>query len=132
MPDFKLPETNYSVSVNTHWIKNMSDDDRYSPYGLMLGEYYFFIYADGNRRLLKYNSIDKTYETIVDWGTHTAIKEKGDNRLEIQYKDGKAAFYSNGEMLFRKEISIPEGTYLKLYIEKSEMVSYDDIIVKGL
>lgn len=134
VPDLKLPKNNFSISVTTHWIKNMKTDDSYSPYGIILGDYYFLIYGDGNRRLLKYNTIDKKYETIVDWGENSAlnIRDLGDNKLEIQYKDGKASFYANGQMLFKKEISITEGISAKLYIENSEMVSFDDLLVKIL
>ena len=133
LPDFKLPAS-FSVAVTTHWLKNMKTDDTYSPYGLILGDYYFLIYGDGNRRLLKYNTTEQKYETLVDWGEHSAINKKGtaDNKLEIQYKDGKAAFYANGQMLYKKEAVIPEGTSVKLYLENSEMVSYDDLIVKNL
>ena len=133
-PDFKLPATNYSVSVNTTWIKNQMDGETYSPYGLILGDYYFLIYADGDRRLLKYDAIEKKYEPIVDWGVNSALNKytDGDNKLEIQYKDGRAALFANGEMLFRKELSFPEGTTVKLYIEKTEVVSYDDLVVKML
>src|SRR5436190_20990232 len=35
MPDVKLPANNFSVSVTTHWIKNMKTDDTFSPYGLI-------------------------------------------------------------------------------------------------
>ncbi|MBK7761956.1 MAG: hypothetical protein IPI46_01105 [Bacteroidetes bacterium] len=134
VPDLKLPGNNFSISITTHWIKNMKTDDTYSPYGIIIGDYYFLIYGDGNRRLLKYNSIEKKHETIVDWGENSAIKTRdlGDNKLEILYKDGKAAFYANGEMLFKKEITITEGISAKLYIENSEMVSFDDLLVKIL
>jgi hypothetical protein len=133
-PDFKLPASNYSISVTTRWLKNMKTDERYSPYGLIIGDYYFLIYGDGNRRLLKYNATDKKYETMVDWGEHSAINKKGsgDNKLEIRYQDGKAAFYSNGSLLFKKDAVIEEGTPVKLYIESSEVVTYDDLIVKAL
>jgi len=133
-PDLKLPANNFSVAFTTHWLKNMKTDETYSPYGVIIGDYYFLIYGDGNRRLLKYNTVDKKYETIVDWGGNSALKEKGsgDNRLEIQYKDGKAAFYANGQMLYKKDAIIPEGATVKLYLENSEMVSFDDLIVKTL
>ena len=132
VPDLKLPANNFSISVTTHWIKNMKTDDSYSSYGILVGDYYFLIYGDGNRRLLKYNSIDKKYETIVDWGENSALnkKDNGDNKLEIQYKDGKGAFYANGQMLYKKDVTITEGTLVKLYIENSEVVSFDDLIVK--
>ncbi len=134
VPDLVLPGNNFSISVTTHWIKNMKTDDRYSPYGMIVGDYYFLIYGDGNRRLLKYNSIDKKYETIVDWGVNSTLykRDNGENRLEIQYTDGKAAFYANGEMLFKKEVTITEGASAKLYVESSEVVSFDDLIVKVL
>ncbi|MEP7165870.1 MAG: hypothetical protein ABI741_14305 [Ferruginibacter sp.] len=134
VPDLKLPANNFSISVTTHWIKNMKTDDSYSPYGIIVGDYYFLIYADGNRRLLKYNTIDKKYEVIVDWGENSALnkKDNADNKLEIQYKDGKGAFYANGEMLYKKDITIPEGSSAKLYIENSEVVSFDDLIIKVL
>ncbi len=133
VPDLELPRGNFSIAVTTHWIKNMKTDDTYSPYGIIIGDYYFLIYGDGNRRLLKYNTIDKKYEVIVDWGQHSALnrKDKGDNQLQIVYKDGKAAFYANGQMLFKKDVILPEGTSPKLYIENSEMVSFDDLIVKS-
>ena len=134
MPDFKLPASNYSISFTTHWVKNMKTDDSYSPYGMILGEYYFLVYGDGERRLLRYNTVDKKYETIVDWGAQSVINKRGsgDNKWEIQYKDGKAAFYANGNMLYKKEVAIPEGTTVKLYVEKSEVVEFDDLVVKGL
>ena len=133
LPDFKLPPT-FSVSVTTHWIKNMKTDGTYSPYGLILGDYFFLIYGDGDRRLLKFNATDQKYETIVDWGANSAINKGGsaDNKLEVRYKEGKAAFYSNGQMLFKKEAIIPEGSSVKLYVENSEMVTFDDLIVTGL
>ena len=133
-PDFKLPANNYSVSFTTHWIKNMKTDDRYSPYGMILGDYYFLVYADGERRLLKYNTTEKKYETLVDWGEQSVIMKKGegDNKWEIRYQDGKATFYANGNMLYKKDASIPEGTFVKLYIENSEMVEFDDLVVKAL
>ncbi|MBL7766381.1 MAG: trypsin-like peptidase domain-containing protein [Chitinophagaceae bacterium] len=132
LPDLKLPSNNYSVSVTTRWIKNMKTNDTYSPYGLILGDYYFLIYADGDRRLLKFNTVDKKYETIVNWGVSSAINKKGsaDNKLEIRVTDGKAAFYANGQMLFKKEVSIPDATSVKLYVENSEVVTFDDLIVK--
>lgn len=134
VPDLILPANNFSIAVTTHWIKNMKTDGAYSPYGIIIGDYYFLIYGDGNRRLLKYNSIDKKYETIVDWGENSSLikKDNGDNKLEIQYRDGKAAFYANGQMLFKKDVIITEGTSAKLYIENSEVVSFDDLIVKVL
>jgi hypothetical protein len=134
VPDVTLPENNFSISVTTHWIKNMKTDDSYSPYGIIAGDYYFLIYGDGNRRLLKYNIIEKKYEVIVDWGESSALNKKdvGDNKLEIQYKDGKAAFYANGEMLYKKEAIIKEGTPVKLYVENSEVVSFDNLIIKIL
>ncbi len=133
-PDFKLPPTNYSVSVTTKWIKNVKEEGKYNPYGIILGDYYFMMYADGDRRLLKYNTVEKKYETIVDWGVQSAINKKGDktNTWEIRYQDGKAAFYANGNMMYKKEIEIPENTSVKLYIENSEMVEFDDLIVKNL
>jgi len=132
MPDYKLPANNYSVSFSTHWVKNMKTDDSYSPYGMILGDYYFLTYADGERRLLKYNTVDKKYETIVDWGVQSVINKKGNNTGEIRYQDGKASFYANGNMLYKKEATIPEGTSVKLYIENSEMVEFDDLVVKSL
>ncbi len=134
LPDYKLPANNFSVTFTTRWVKNAKTDDSYSPYGMILGDYYFLVYADGERRLLKYNTVDKKYETIVDWGIQSVINKKGtaDNKWEIQYKDGKAAFYANGNMLYKKEVTIPENTSIKLYIENSEMVEFDDVVVKGL
>lgn len=134
VPDFKLPANNYSIAVTTHWIKNMKTTDTYSPYGLILGDYYFLIYGDGNRRLLRYNTVDKKYETIVDWGAASALNKKGDgdNILEIKYKDGKAAFYANGQMLYKKDVIITEGASVKLYIESSEVVSFDDLMIKAM
>ncbi|MCD6012748.1 MAG: hypothetical protein K0Q79_2610 [Flavipsychrobacter sp.] len=133
LPDFKLPPTSYSITYNTKWIKNVKEEGKYNPYGVILGDYYFLSYADGDRRLLKYDTVAKKYETIVDWGVQTVINKKGDpNKWEIRYQDGKAAFYANGNMLFKKEITIPEGTSIKLYIENSEMVEFDDIVVKNL
>jgi hypothetical protein len=134
MPDLKLPADGYSISFTTHWIKNAKEDDSYSPYGMILGDYYFLIYGDGERRLLKYNTEEKKYEILVDWNQSSSIlqRDEGDNLLEIQYKDGKAAFYANGQMLYKKEVAIPEGTVVKLYIENSEVVAYDDLVVKML
>ncbi len=134
LPDFKLPANNYSVSYTTHWVKNMKTDDSYSPYGVILGDYYFLTYADGERRLLKLDPVTKKYETIVDWGVQSVInkKDNGDNKWEIRVQDGKAAFYANGNMLYKKDAVIPEGTSVKLYIENSEMVQFDDVVVKSL
>lgn len=133
LPDFKLPANNYSIAVTTSWLKNKAPND-FAPYGLIIGDYYFLIYANGDRRLLKYNSADNKYETIVDWSVTTVIHKlrTGDNRLEITYSDGKIAFYANGQMLYKKDAVIPEGTLVKLYIEKSEVVSFDDLIIKAL
>ena len=134
VPDFKLPATNYSVAITTHWIKNMKTDETYSPYGVILGDYFFLLYGDGNRRLLRLDPTDNKYVTIVDWGENAAIKKKGagDNRIEIQYRDGKVGFYSNGELIYKKEATIPDATPIKLYVENSEVVSFDDLVVKAL
>ena len=133
-PDVTLPATNFSVAVTTHWIKNMKTDDSYSPYGIIISDYYFLIYGDGNRRMLKYNSLEKKYETIVDWGESSVIHKRadGDNKLEVKYQNGKAAFYVNGQMMYKKDAEIDEGSSVKLYIENSEMVAFDDLIVKKL
>ncbi len=134
LPDFKLPHNNFSISLTTRWIKNMKDNDAYNPYGIILGDYYFLVYGDGERRLLKYNTVEKKYEPIVDWGVQSVIHKKGeaDNVWEIRFHDGKAAFYANGQMLYKKEITLPTDCTVKLYIENSEMVAYDDLIVKEL
>ena len=134
LPDFKLPANNYSVTFTTHWVKNVKPNDTYNPYGMILGDYYFLAYGDGERRLLKYDTAAKKYETIVDWGAQSVInkRDNGDNKWEIRYQDGKAAFYANGNMLYKKEVKIPEGTSVKLYIENSEMVEFDDLVVRSL
>ena len=134
MPESKLPADNYSITFTTRWKKNMKNDEKYSPYGMILGDYYFLVYADGDRRLLKWDTTAKKYETIVDWGVQAAINKKdlADNNWEIRYQDGKAAFYGNGNMLYKKEILIPKDTYIKLYVENSEVVAFDDIVVKKL
>ncbi len=134
VPDFTLPATNYSISVTTEWIGNKRNDGAYNAYGFILADYYFMVYADGDRRLLKWNAEEKKYETLVDWSESSAIKKyaEGENKWEITYKDGKAGFYANGQMLYKKEIVIPEGTYIKLYVENSERIKFDNIIVKSL
>lgn len=130
-PDLSLPETGFTVKCNTKWVKNHLENDTYSPYGFIIANYYFLIYADGERRLLFYNTETKSYETIVDWGSSTAIKTTttGENQFEIVYKDGKVSFYCNGEMLYKKPINFKDGERLKLYTEKSEVVEFDDLIV---
>lgn len=134
MPESKLPSNNFSITFTTRWKKNMKSDDAYSPYGIKLGDFYFLVYGDGERRLLKWDTLAKKYETIVDWGVQSVINKKdiADNKWEIRYQDGKAAFYANGSMLYKKEIYLPANTYVKLYIENSEVVEFDDIIVKNL
>lgn len=134
MPESKLPADNYVISFTTRWKGNKRNDDKYSPYGVILGDYYFLVYADGDRRLLKWDTSGKKYETIVDWGVQSVINKKdlADNKWEIRYQDGKAAFYCNGNMLYKKEIYIPMGSFVKLYIENSETVAFDDVIVKKL
>ena len=134
LPDFKLPAGNYSISFTTRWVKNLKKENTYSPYGIIVGAYYFLAYGDGDRRLLRYNGFDGKYETIVDWGVQSAIHKRGseDNKWEIQYKDGKAAYYANGNLLYKKEFNIPEEAAVKLFVDKSEMVEFDDLVVKSL
>ncbi len=133
MPDYKLPSNNFSLSYTTRWIKNMKTDNSYSPYGVILGDYYFLLYADGDRRLLKYNSAEKKYETLVDWNEQAIINKKGtaDNKWEITYQNGQATFYANGQMMYKKDVTLPADCPVKLYIENSEVVEFDDIVVKS-
>ncbi len=131
VPDLKLPLSGFKMKCTTKWLRNKLQNDTYSPYGFIIDNYYFLVYADGERRLLFYNKDTKAYETIVDWGEASAIKTTttGENTFEIVYADGKAAFYCNGEMLYKKPVTFVEGESLKLYIEKSEVVEFDDLIV---
>ncbi len=130
VPDLKLPMTGFTVKCNTKWVKHTEKDDTYYGYGFAIGEYYFLLYGYGDRRLLFYNTTEEKYETIVDWGETTFVKKYTEaNDIKIVYKDGKAAFYCNGEMLYKKEIKITEADKLKIYVEESEAVEFDDLIV---
>lgn len=132
VPDLKLPTSGFTMKCTTKWVKNRLTDDNYSPYGFIVGPYYFLVYADGERRLLSYDKVAKKYTTIVDWGNAYSIKRTttGENKFEIVYRDGRAAFYCNGEMLFKKPITLTEeDNRLKLYTEKSEVVEFDDLKV---
>ncbi|MCX6181295.1 MAG: hypothetical protein NT150_05170 [Bacteroidetes bacterium] len=131
-PDLNLPESGFTAKCTTKWIKNRLTDENYSPYGFIIGSYYFLVYADGERRLLFYNSDAKQYETIVDWGKNSAIKTKdsGENQFEISYREGKVSLYCNGEMLFKKPMNFSkDGEHLKLYTENSEVIEFDDLVV---
>jgi|GEM_PF-6321007 hypothetical protein len=131
-PDLLLPAAGFSVTCKTRWVKNRKTDGSFNPYGFVIGGYYFLAYADGNRRLLFYNTTEKKYEVIVDWGKSPFIRKDSENTFEIVYRDGKAAFYCNGEMLFKKSVPFtdPDKLRLRLYVENSEIVEFDDLIVK--
>jgi len=131
VPDFSLPQDNFSVECTIKWIDTYSA--RNNGYGIKINNYYFDISATGKYRLMSFNYDTGGFNIIVGWDDkpNSAINLYGTNAVKIKYHHGTADFYVNGVPMFSKSITL-DGDLLGFDCFESEDVEFDDLVVKTI
>ena len=124
---FNLNDTlDFFVSVAASWVNGVTNN----AFGMVCGNYRFYISANGNYLIGYYNNNE--FHKLTDWKTSSVINQNDTaNNLSIVKNNSQLHFFINSNEVDYFESEPEIGKYYGLYVSGKQTVAFDDFTMRG-